>query len=702
MAEMKNEGIPYWVFRKHPEIVPTTWDNENTPTATLDYLAPAFLKEVDKWYQEVMKIARPRLFENGGNIVAIQLDNEIGMLSWVSNSPDLNDNVLLGFRNYLQEEYSKSVLEKRYPFKFDILDDFRSKIISPEEEYALRLLKDLGYFMRKRYKVYVNELRRMTEKYGAKATPFIVNIHGTSSGRCLTYPIGISQLYEAYQGEGIMGGSDIYTGNLGVENIQDLYLTNAFMRAVDQDHPLSSVEFNCSDGNYGDNLGSRYDVSSVDLKARLFVAQENRLLNYYLLAGGYNYRLQDLPNDGNDRIAITGERHGFASPISPEGELTYLFPRMSKSIKTILTNQKLASMEEELDNVTFAFIPDYFMTEYYYPKSKKMKSFIKNLETNRIGSAWEIVAKALLLKNYRFGAIDIQNNDLDISKTKVLVLASALYMDKEIQTKLEKYLYQGGSIFLLGELPLYDMEGNPCTILGDAIGVKIKETIYDKDHYYLSIYPENWVKGVEIRSSYAQQYSLASNLPLFKIYGSDEICGFESKVGKGKIIVVGCSINMNFRFVEDALHHLGAKKVLEHDNRYGGVFLTTTRNEIGERYLHLLNLDNFEKELTIYQFGIALFEGLNLHIQGYEGLMLPLDINMEGLRIIYSSAEIFQIRENEIEFRLSQPQDIIYLESNYQICPSDEFQIKKDGNKYKLISNKNAKIDNKLVIRFEK
>ena len=43
------------------------------------------------------------------------------------------------------------------------------------------------------------------------------------------------------------------------------------------------------------------------------------------------------------------------------------------------------------------------------------------------------------------------------------------------------------------------MEGNPCTILGDAIGVKIKETIYDKDHYYLSIYPENWVKGVEIR-----------------------------------------------------------------------------------------------------------------------------------------------------------------------------------------------------------
>lgn len=49
------------------------------------------------------------------------------------------------------------------------------------------------------------------------------------------------------------------------------------------------------------------------------IAQGNRLLNYYLFAGGRNYRLDERRGDGNDRIAATGERHGFAAPIDPEG-----------------------------------------------------------------------------------------------------------------------------------------------------------------------------------------------------------------------------------------------------------------------------------------------------------------------------------------------------------------------------------------------
>ena len=28
MAEMKNEGLPYWIYEKHPEIVPVTWDGK--------------------------------------------------------------------------------------------------------------------------------------------------------------------------------------------------------------------------------------------------------------------------------------------------------------------------------------------------------------------------------------------------------------------------------------------------------------------------------------------------------------------------------------------------------------------------------------------------------------------------------------------------------------------------------------------------
>src|SRR5690606_9938154 len=93
MAEMKNEGLPFWVYEKHPEIIPTGWDKQPATTKTIDYLHPGFLRDVKNWYRAVMEIVEPKLYPNG-NVIAFQLDNEIGMLSWVSNCPDLTDFVL--------------------------------------------------------------------------------------------------------------------------------------------------------------------------------------------------------------------------------------------------------------------------------------------------------------------------------------------------------------------------------------------------------------------------------------------------------------------------------------------------------------------------------------------------------------------------------------------------------------------------------
>ena len=88
MAELKNEGLPYRLYEEHPQILPTGWDGAPAPTRTVDYLAPAFLAEVDRWYAAVMPILAARLEPMGGPVLGVQLDNEIGMLAWVSNSPE--------------------------------------------------------------------------------------------------------------------------------------------------------------------------------------------------------------------------------------------------------------------------------------------------------------------------------------------------------------------------------------------------------------------------------------------------------------------------------------------------------------------------------------------------------------------------------------------------------------------------------------
>jgi beta-galactosidase len=183
--------------------------------------------------------------------------------------------------------------------------------------------------MRDRFSRYVATLRGYAEEFGIHDVPFIVNIHGTEAGGGAPFPIGISQLYESYtQAPGYIGGSDHYLGNLTAGNAPDWYLMNALMESVNRpEQPLTSVEFEAGSGDYGQSMGARLDPSAADFKVRMAIAQGNRLINYYLFTGGINYRLDRRTGDGNDRISFTGERHGTAAPVNPEGRLDYTSPR---------------------------------------------------------------------------------------------------------------------------------------------------------------------------------------------------------------------------------------------------------------------------------------------------------------------------------------------------------------------------------------
>ncbi|RZT21488.1 beta-galactosidase [Fictibacillus sp. BK138] len=702
MAEMKNEGLPYWVYEKHPEIIPIGWDGSEATTPTVDYLAPGFLKEVRKYYEKVMEVITPRLYPNGGKIIAFQLDNEVGMLSWVSNTPDLTDNLLNGFSRWVGERYGEDV-KSRYPFSLKESAERNDAIRSPKEEYSAQLLKDLGYYMRYRFAKYIAILREYAEEFGVKEIPFVVNIHGTGGGRGLTYPIGISQLYESYtQAPGYISGSDIYFGDLDMKTFQDLYIINGFMDAVhNDDQPLTSVEFNCGDGNFGETLGERYDPSAADFKLRMCLAQGNRLINYYLFSGGKNARLDSLVDDGNDRIASTGERHGFAAPIGPEGDYNYTFPRMSRVNQSVMAvGDKLAAMDEDRDDVSFAFIPDYYMTEYRYPGSEVMREILSNIEANRGSGAWEIMGRAMLLNGYRFTAIDIQNKPLLKEKTPVLALPSARYMDRGIQEKLVNYLQDGGKILLYGEVPLFDMEGKDCIILADALNVKYKSYSRDSHRHYLSIYGDGWAEGQpEIRSYFAQGFEVGESVtPILRVYGSDDICGFESEVGSGRAIVVAGAYRCDLPFFKKALERLGATAQLTHDFKHHGIFMTSTSNREGERFIHLLNLDGFDKEFTVTDGEDVLFEGRKILLQSKDGVMLPMNLSLGNVKIAYSTAEIEAVYEGSIDFRLTQAKDVIAFENGAEILPSEDYEVEESQELTLVKSKKHAKVDDQLRV----
>lgn len=705
MAEMKNEGLPYWLYTRHPEIVPFGWDGQQASTRTLDYLAPAFLEEVRRWYKHVMQVIASRLSTRDGNIIAVQLDNEVGMLSWVSNSPDLTDTVLEDFTCWLQRRYHPAALNARYPFALDNVQIRSAELRSPREKFAAELLRDLGYYMRDRFARYVATLRSYAEEFGVTDVPFVINIHGTAAGRGFTFPIGISQLYKAYtQAPGYIAGSDHYLGELQIHNFQDLYLINAFMAAVNgPDQPLTSVEFECGNGDYGGSNSSRHDPSTVDFKARMCVAQGNRLLNYYLFSGGINYLLPQPINDGNGRIAFTGEFHGVGAPVNPEGKINYSYwPLANVSRAIAAVADKLAVMQEEHDPLAIAFIPDYYMTEYRYRPSARMQEIVDNLEARRGRDAWESPVRALLLAGYRFGALDIQNRPFDPQTMPVLVLPSARYMDGLLQEKLVNYLRAGGNVLLYGEVPLFDMEGRSAGTLAETLGLKPTGSREAAAYYYLSLRAEGWAASrPEVRTHYAQFYEPTRGEVLLSTADGKEACGFDIQVGQGRAVVISAAYPCDISLFRTILEKLGVRPGLVHDGEYNGIFMTTSASAAGEKFLHVLNLDGFDKKIHITQDGQPLFDGRTLLLRRREGMMLPLNLSLDDVRILYSTAEIAGRAAGAIEFRLTQPQDVIAIAGPRTVAPCQDYDVEKIEDLQLVISRKPAALDDRLTIRFE-
>jgi beta-galactosidase len=683
MAEMKNEGIPYWVYTQHPESVPVGWEGKAAQPRTLDYLAPGFLAEVERWYQAVMAIIAPRLYPRGGNIIAVQLDNEIGMLAWLYNAPDLTDHLLADLSAWLRQRYDRSVLLARYPFVEYVAELRNAAFRTPQEQYSAELLRDLGHFMRNRFARYVATLRGYAERFGVSGVPFVVNIHGTAAGRGLTYPTGISQLYEAYTQEaGYLAGSDYYLGDLSLNNFQDLYLCNALMDAVSRaEQPLSSVEFECGNGDYGEMHGVRTDPASVDFKIRMCVAQGNRLLNYYLFSGGTNYPIAEADGDGNGRIAFTGERHGFAAPINPEGAPTYGYTALTRAHQPIMAvADKLAVMHEEHDALAFAFIPDYYMTEYSYPHSTRTNEIVANLMANRGQHAWESVGRALLLANYRFGAVDVQNRALDPQTTPVLVLAAARFMHAALQQKLVDYVQTGGALLLVGEIPGFDMEGRPCTLLATALGLELLGVRYERAHYYPSLRAEGWAAPrPEIRTHFALCFRVQHGDVLLRLVDSGEPCGAEVHVGEGRAIVLTAAYRCDIALFRTAMERLGARAALGHTCADQGIFLSSSAARNGERFLHMLNLDHFDKTLQLSEHGQSMFGGFAFQLRRREALLLPLNVQFGARTLIYATAEILQVEPGAITFRRVQAEDRVLVAGRGALLTSSDYSISDHG-----------------------
>ena len=655
MGELRREGIPGRLTRQHPEILPVTWDGAAGPTGDVDVLAPAFLEATRIWYAHVGTVLAPRMAGLGGPVLGVQLDNEIGMLSWVSNSPVLTDLAVTELLGRLGPDGGAATA---------------AAIRSPSPASAAALRVELGRYFRERSARYVAVLRGFAVESGFGGVPLLINVHGTEAGSASSFPIGISQLAQSYRDiPGMASGSDHYLGNLTFPGAAELHLAHAFLAAVNgADQPLTSLEFEAGNGDYGSGLGSLTDPAAVVLKIRLLLSQGVRLVNWYLFAGGTNF-LDPRPEDaGTHRFGITGERHGNAAPVTPEGERGDSFAATAESMSVAAAHRRWAAdWEPEHDDLVFGFVLDHYATEYAYGGNPVMPELVAELARARGGGPGSLLPRALLGAGFRYGAVDVQC-DLPSTVPRLIVLGSPALLDAAVQHRLLEHVRAGGSMLLLGAMPTLDHAGRDCTVLADALGLTVAAPVTDGIRPFLSVVGAGTLsRRAETRVGRLQPLLLTAGVPLLRDAITGDVCAAEIPCGGGLITVVATDYAAEPGFFAHLVARLGVTPGLRSAAHPSALITATTRTPAGDRFLHLINPTGFTLSTDLTLDDRALFGGRRITVPPATGRILPLRLTIGDHRISEGNAEIIRVAAGSITFRAVDADSAVTVDGRQQM-----------------------------------
>lgn len=563
MSELKNEGLPNWLYDSIPNAIAKTLKGEFHSTRVFSYLHPDYLKYVKRWYSQVADVIKK--FEN---IIMIQIDNEVGMLQWITAHGDYNDDTIARFSSYLSDKGRTELVNELSKWNY-------------EKKFSKALANEYHEFIRSYYSDYLDTLRKYLKEAGIDI-PVIVNIHGFDmveyAKRGKRYPIGVSQLFKAANNENTLLSGDYYIGNIVHENFSDLAIANAIMYAVqNHEQPLFSAEF---------QSGFQMDKpkllpSTLELTSRQCMGNGMNGINYYMFVGG----------DNPEGSALMGTYHDWQASISRDGSIK----RSYYVLKDLIT--EIREIEGELVNsqpvfdTYFGFIPEYYSTEHF----REHDLNIPELEFKRDMAIFDGTMRALKLLNYNFGGVNLSDFSYSSNRIESLCVFSYRWMPQKVQQAIVDYIHSGGKVVIFPEIPIEDELGNKCTVLMEALGIK-------------SIEKAGWQTvnafGVDINAFHVDSYTFNENDEEYQVFARNQkggICGFFKDIGKGKVAVCGFGVEIEREYKVEVFKRLCETfGIIRTVNVVGEDFLDVYVRRYGNKiFIFANNYDDYEKSARI-------------------------------------------------------------------------------------------------------
>ncbi len=609
MAELRQEGIPSWLLAEYPEVVARGSDGGPHPTGAVSYLHPTFLSLVDRWYAQLASAIRPYFVESGGPIVMTQVDNEIGMLHWVSGSRDTHPLVLAAYREFCQTTQEDP------------------------EAYWTR-----GRFWRQYRAEYVAHLIRQAELHGFPG-PYVVNVHGFRDfsfySRGVDYPIGLSQLSGVPTSSSMVLGGDFYPGHVTYDNFHDLALATLYTRAVNAvDAATFSPEF--QSGRFQDR--PHVNPSDLELSARVSIAHGLNGINWYMLSSGEN------PDD----IGVFGRDHGWQAPVGLDGEYR-ASATVVKHLGMLMRDfgESLVQTAVEPD-IHMGFYSMYYMTED--AETASHADIIEHIVYQRENMHFDGVYRLLVAANLQVQAIwvDAPDNRLDPTGCPILWMATTRYMDRQSQERLADYVLSGGTLVIGPEIPTEDLNGGVCRVLLDALDLTQATTTGYRGVASIG----SW------DSVYCPTYATFGEHPKQRVLGrlvhNHEVVAFDKPCGLGRVVVMGVGWSALYDSYHAVIRELVATirerpPVLTSENAWVHV---VARQGVKGNFLFAHNLHETESE-TVVTLSLTETDVVEwpISLKPRQGLMLPYGgVAIAGTPFLveFTTAEISRGAENTL------------------------------------------------------
>jgi len=599
-AELKNEGIPEWLIKKHPEILTRGKGCENLPhTTLLSYLNKTFLKYVKLWYDNLLNVIAPYIVGNKSPVIVVQLDNEIGMSHWVNKTADLSKFTTKMWQNFLKKKYVNiRIFNKIYNLpdgsQATRYKNF-SQINQPSGNKDIRTLFDWGIFYRKYFSKYFKFLRDLFRK--KSDLPILINIPQFFDydirGRGFYSPVTTSfyKEFRKFEKNLIFGGA-YQLRRIDYENFHDIFITTEVVSMINQKFPNICAELQTGIMRERPILYP----TDVELHLKTSIASGLKGMNCYMFAGGTN------PDD----LGMFGKWHDWQAPVGYDLKIKPHFEVIKDCGTFLKTWGKYISLTKKLNFTTFGLYLPHWMGEFVN---------WEQMEYARSRYFFDGIGRLLILNGYQFDIIDLMRENL--SEKASLVIFSYKWMDEQTQNKILNYVRKGGRVLIGPEIPEKITEAlNIRKSKTEESIIKIKEQ-------------ECHIEGGITYFEGKFDEVLTQNL-------TGKATSFLKKLGKGLIVCHGFPVVHYFNY-HMALVKLWMKKigiVLPFKVKPSSVIVTLHKGK-NYRFISVFNYHNWRCSAIIKT------QRLNLKVDlfPFQSKILPLNIRInKRLKVNYSTS----------------------------------------------------------------